>query len=295
MNAREVSSRRLPCTLAAAAILAVSCSKESVDYDPYVEPTYDGLPLTVTMTSCPYQAGSTDTLSVVLPDLLLCDSTGAPMTVPGQTVSIWYQDSGQKLVMSLMDAVPLIRAVTAGPGFSGEIGAFLDQLASYPASITQAVNGTFRLAVADSGVRGTWSFTGIEPTVLYGLMDSVQQQALASLVTDVNGNAGMLFEFSADTLTGLLSRRTYGDAAIAQVVDTTWHTIHVLHESDSLWTLSFYTTGHLVGVYINQAGDLTWTMGDSTYTYYLRPAVAGECPNRLEPPWLPAIVDANRT
>jgi hypothetical protein len=196
--------------------------------------------------------------------------------------------------MSLMNAIPLIRVITAGPGFSKDIGAFLDLLQGLPGFVTREIRGTFGVAVQGAGLLGEWWFTGVEPDVLYGFMDTTQLAALASLVTDVNGNAGMVFSFSADTLTGLLSRRTYGDAALAQVIDTVNYNLRMIHETDSTWLVACNTTHDTVAVYINQDGDLAWSMGDSAYTYYLRPESEAICPNWVGPAWLGAVLEPNR-
>ncbi len=239
------------------------------------------------MTRCAYAAVSSDTLALTLPALLVCDSMGAPVPTGETSLGIWYQDSGQKLVMSLQNAVPLIRAITAGPGFSKDIGAFLDELVAY-GSLASGLKGAFTLIDSGAGVQGVWWFYGVEPQWVVELFaDSTQQAALASLILDPDSSAGMLFEFSADTLTGLLSKRIYGDAALAQVIDTVTYNLSVINGSDSTWLVLCNVTGDTLTAEINQAGDVAWTFGDSTHTYFQRPEA---CPNWVSPPWLYSMV-----
>jgi len=268
--------------------LGIACEKETREEPP--EYTVTGVSLPTVMTVCPYVQSSADTLEITALEQLTCDSAGAPAIQPRDTVWPWFAlRSDSLMAVSLQGVSPIIRRIVAGPSFDPAVAGFLDILDSVPESVTR-IEGIFKRLEGDSGMTGLWRFAGIEPEEFANVLPGEMAETYRSMIADVEGNAAMMFEFGADTLRGLLSRRTYGDEVLGRAVDITGRNVTLSFVADSTWRLTGGVVAGPVEVVADSVGDLHWSLGDSGYVYRQFPQ---QCPDPVTPSWLTQFLAAN--
>jgi hypothetical protein len=118
------------------------------------------------------------------------------------------------------------------------------------------------------------------------------------MVADVNGDPALMFRFdSTGVMTGLLSRYSYGEAAVEQVLDTVNFNLSIT-SVDSTWTVAGNVSGDTTWVVVDRHGNLSYSTTlaagrGAPYEYYLHPTAA-QCPNAVAPTWFGAFLQANR-
>ncbi len=274
------------CATLCLVALALSCTKEQRT-DP-ASPTVTGVPLPTVMTVCGYVQAGVDTLEIIAPEQLMCDSAGAPQPWPLDTVRSWFWAEGDSLKVDLADVSPIVRRILAGPSFGPEVAGFLDVLQSAHGFVT--VKGVFVRMEGDSGTQGLWRFAGIEPREFAEILQGGMATTYLSMIVDPDTKAAMLFEFGADTLRGILSRHTYGDAVLREALDTAAYDVSATFLGDSTWRVSGGVSGDEIGMVADSIGDLYWSWNDSDYVYRQFPT---QCPNPVLPPWLGPVLEAN--
>jgi len=141
-------------------------------------------------------------------------------------------------------------------------------------------------------MEGMWQFDSLGPPILYFFInqDPDMQASVRAMTTDPLGRPVLFFDFDTlnQTMRAMLNRRTYGDAAVEEAIDSILYVIHTTIEYDSVWHIAGALSGDTVDVSIDSAGNMTYTHVTDTvapHTYYLHPQAA-QCPtNSLAPVW----------
>lgn len=264
---------RRVCGVALAAMV-LSCSTDGDSSGAGPSPLPSDMPATVTMIVSAYTLPGTGSLSVTVPQQLVCMPTDTVLPETSSTARLRFNDDS--MFVSLVELVPLIRRITLGPSFSPDIGSILNTVDALGSSAAM-VECAFARMETGTGIVGMWRFAGLAPAIVQSILLPDQREALEGIVADDSGRAVLIFDFGPTTLTGMFNRAVYGDATLEQVLDTS---VARSRLSDSTWQVYGADT---TNVGINQDGDITYTRGDSSYTYYLHPA---SCPDPVAPSWL---------
>lgn len=265
-----------------------ACTKEERDDSP-TGPQPVGTPLPTTMISCGYVQDGDDTLAIVAPAHLQCDSSGSDTLLPELAVRSWFSVSPDTFKVALKNVSPVIRRIMSSPAFSSEITEFLGLLDTFDLG-GLLLAGVFVRLEGDSGLVGLWRFAGLEPSILEQILTDEQTVALNDMRIDLDGRASMMFDIRQDSLVGVLSRRTYGEMVLSGAVDTALYDVTPSFVSDSTWEIAGTVSSDVVEMVATSDGDLYWTMGDSAHTYYQLPTV---CPNPPMPMWFGDFLSSN--
>lgn len=263
-----------------------------------------------------------DTLYVTVPELSSCDSASV---VPEDSCRAWLRQSVDHGVdhfsVAMLEMAPLIKAVTSGPSFSSDIGAFLDTLAGMDSYISDSIYGKFvrcstvagetapvTMVVSEyrtgTNLHGLWHFDSLGPPILYFFInqDPDMQASVRAMTTDPLGRPVLYFEFdsTSGTLRAMLNRRSYGNAAVEQLIDSICYNVRISSAYDSVWLVCGNVSHDSATVRVDAQGNLHYAyFGDrlvpaDPYTYYLRPTPA-QCPDTLKAPWWEPFIIPNRT